>query len=82
MTAEAVLVVKNVRRKIMGRPKKKIQKREVVFNKISDAIDYLQSSWFNLIKVVSITSLVVFTLWLGLIWMPTVERIVFEIRYY
>ncbi len=66
----------------MGRPKKKIQKREVVFNKISDAIDYLQSSWFNLIKVVSITSLVVFTLWLGLIWMPTVERIVFEIRYY
>mgnify|MGYP003141034009 CR=1 FL=1 len=35
----------------MGRPKKKIQKREVVFNKISDAIDYLQSSWFNLIKV-------------------------------
>ena len=66
----------------MGRPKKKIQKREVVFNKISDAIDYLQSSWFNLIKVISITSLVVFTLWLGLIWMPTVERIVFEIRYY
>jgi hypothetical protein len=66
----------------MGRPKKKIQKRELVFNKISDAIDYLQSSWFNLIKVVSITSLVVFTLWLGLIWMPTVERIVFEIRYY
>jgi len=66
----------------MGRPKKKIQKRELVFNKISDAIDYLQSSWFNLIKVVSITSLFVFTLWLGLIWMPTVERIVFEIRYY
>tara|TARA_R100001086_G_scaffold156090_1_gene83460 strand:- start:338 stop:538 length:201 start_codon:yes stop_codon:yes gene_type:complete len=66
----------------MGRPKKKIQKREIVFNKISDAIDYLQSSWFNLIKVVSITSLVLFTLWLGLIWMPTVERIIFEIRYY
>ena len=66
----------------MGRPKKIIRKRERVFNKISDAIDYLQSIWFNLIKVVSITSLVVFTLWLGLIWMPTVERIVFEIRYY
>ena len=27
----------------MGRPKKKIQKRERVFNKISNAIDYLQS---------------------------------------
>jgi len=66
----------------MGRPKKKIQKREVVFNKISDAIDYLQSSWFNLIKVVFITGLVLFTLWLALIWMPTVERIIFEIRYY
>ncbi len=66
----------------MGRPKKKIQKRERVFNKISDAIDYLQSSWFNLIKVVFITGLVLFTLWLGLVWMPTVERIIFEIKYY
>jgi len=66
----------------MGRPKKVIPKRERVFNKISDAIDYLQSSWFNLIKVVFLTSLVLFTLWLALIWMPTVERIVFEIRYY
>jgi len=66
----------------MGRPKKKIQKREIVFNKISDAIDYLQSSGFNLIKVVFITGFVLFTLWLILVWMPTVERIVFEIRYY
>lgn len=66
----------------MGRPKKKIQKREIVFNKISDAIDYLQSSWLNLIKVIFLTGLVLFTLWLGFIWMPTVERIIFEIRYY
>ena len=66
----------------MCRPKKKIQKRERVFNKISEAIDYLQSSWFNLIKVVFITGLVLFTLWLALIWMPTVERVIFEIRYY
>ena len=66
----------------MARPKKKIQKREVVFNKISDAIDYLQSSWYNLIKVVFITSIVLFTLWLALVWMPTVENIYFEIRYY
>tara|TARA_Y100000361_G_scaffold15925_1_gene12555 strand:+ start:1249 stop:1449 length:201 start_codon:yes stop_codon:yes gene_type:complete len=66
----------------MARPKKKIQKREVVFNKISDAIDYLQSSWYNLIKVVFITSMVLFTLWLALVWMPTVENIYFEIRYY
>lgn len=66
----------------MARPKKKIQKRELVFNKISDAIDYLQSSWYNLIKVVFITGLVLFALWLALIWMPTVENIYFEIRYY
>lgn len=66
----------------MGRPKKKIQKREKVFNKISNAIDYLQSSWINVFKIVFITGLVLFTLWLALIWMPTVERIVFEIRYY
>ena len=66
----------------MGRQKKKIQKRERVFNKISEAIDYLQSSWFNLIKVIFITGLVLFTLWLALIWMPTVERVIFEIRYY
>lgn len=64
----------------MGRPKKKIQKRERVFNKISNAIDYLQSSWMNLFKIVFITGLVLFTLWLALIWMPTVERIIFEIR--
>lgn len=66
----------------MARPKKKIQKRELVFNKISDAIDYLQSSWYNLIKVVFITGLVLFALWLALVWMPTVENIYFEIRYY
>ena len=66
----------------MARPKKKIQKRELVFNKISSAIDYLQSSWFNLINVVFITGLFLFTLWLVLIWMPTVERVIFEIRYY
>ena len=65
----------------MGRPKKKIQKREKVFNKISNAIDYLQSSWINVFKIVFITGLVLFTLWLALIWMPTVEKIVFEIRY-
>ena len=66
----------------MGRPKKVIPKRERVFNKISNAIDYLQSSWMNVFKFVFITGLVLFTLWLALIWMPTVERIVFEIRYY
>ena len=66
----------------MGRPKKVMPKRERVFNKISHAIDYLQSSWYNLIKVVFLTSLVLFTLWLALIWMPTVENIYFEIRYY
>jgi hypothetical protein len=66
----------------MGRPKKKIQKRDKVFNKISNAIDYLQTGWMNLFKVSFCIGLVLFTLYLALIWMPTVERIVFEIRYY
>jgi len=66
----------------MGRPKKKIQKREKVFNKISNAIDYLQTGWMNLFKVSFTVGLVLFALYLILIWMPTVERIVFEIRYY
>ena len=66
----------------MGRPKKKIQKREIVFNKMSSAIDYLKSGWLNILKVLSTASLVLFALWLAFIWMPTVERIIFEIRYY
>ena len=65
----------------MGRPKKKIQKREKVFNKISSAIDYLQTGWINLFKVSFIVGFVLFALYLALVWMPTVERIVFEIRY-
>jgi hypothetical protein len=66
----------------MGRPKKVIRKRERVFNKISNAIDYIQTGWMNLLKVSFCIGLVLYTLYLVLIWMPTVERIVFEIRYY
>jgi len=65
----------------MGRPKKVIPKRERVFNKISNAIDYLQSSWVNVFKIAFTLGLVLFALYLALVWMPTVERIVFEIRY-
>ena len=65
----------------MGRPKKKIRKRERVFNKISNAIDYLQDSWMNVLKVVFTVGLVLFALYLALVWMPTVERIIFEVRY-
>ena len=65
----------------MGRPKKVIPKRERVFNKISDAIDYLQTGWMNLFKVSFTVGLVLFALYLALVWMPTVERVIFEIRY-
>ena len=65
----------------MGRPKKVIPKRERVFNKISNAIDYLQSSWMNVFKIVFTVGFVLFALYLALVWMPTVERVIFEIRY-
>jgi len=65
----------------MGRPKKVIPKRERVFNKISNAIDYLQKGWMNLFKVLFTVGLVLFALYLALVWMPTVERVIFEIRY-
>jgi len=65
----------------MGRPKKVIRKRERVFNKISNAIDYLQDSWVNVFKIVFTVGLVLFALYLALVWMPTVERVIFEVRY-
>ncbi len=65
----------------MGRPKKVIRKRERVFNKISNAIDYLQDSWMNVFKIVFTVGLVLFALYLALVWMPTVERVIFEVRY-
>ena len=65
----------------MGRPKKVIRKRERVFNKISNAIDYLQTDWINLFKVSFTVGLVLFTFYLAFVWMPTVEKVIFEIRY-
>ena len=65
----------------MGRPKKVIPKRERVFNKISNAIDYLQSSWVNVFKIGFTIGFVLFALYLALVWMPTVERVIFEIKY-
>jgi len=62
--------------------KPKLRKRERVFNKISNAIDYLQTSWTNLFKVFLTSSIVLFAFYMVFVWMPTVERIIFEIRYY
>ena len=65
----------------MPRPKKVIPKRERVFNKISNAIDYLQNSWMNVFKIGFTVGFVLFAFYLALVWMPTVERVIFEIRY-
>ncbi len=62
--------------------KTKLRKRDRIFNKISNVIDYLQTSWINVIKVIAISSFVLFACYMVLIWMPTVEKVIFEIRYY
>ena len=62
--------------------KAKLRKRDRIFNKISNVIDYLQTSWINVIKVIAISSFVLFAFYMVLVWMPTVEKVIFEIRYY
>jgi hypothetical protein len=63
-------------------PKSKQRKRDKVFNVISNAIDYLQSSWINVSKVLLCFALTLFVYYMIFIWMPTVEKIVFKIIYY
>ena len=65
----------------MGRPKKKIQKREKVFNFISKVIDIIKYKW----KTVNKTAIVVagFSLFIYVVffWIDTVQEIRFEIIY-
>ena len=65
----------------MGRPKKKIQKREKVFNFISKVIDIIKYKWKTVIKtaiVVAGFSLFIYVLFF---WIDTVQEIRFEIIY-
>jgi len=65
----------------MGRPKKKIQKREKVFNFISKVIDLIKYKWRTVIKTT--LSLAVATLFIYVVffWLDTVQEIKFEIIY-
>jgi len=65
----------------MGRPKKKIQKREKVFNFISKVIDLIKYKWRTVIKAtLSIVALSLF-IYVVFFWLDTVQEIRFEIIY-
>jgi hypothetical protein len=65
----------------MGRPKKKIQKREKVFKFISKVIDLIKYKWRTIIKAtigLAIASLFIYVVFF---WIDTVQEIRFEIIY-
>lgn len=66
----------------MGRPKKKIQKREQVFNFISKAIDLVKIKWKKYIQISLSAFGFAFFIYVVFFWLDTVERIHFEIIYY
>ena len=65
----------------MPRPKKKIQKREKVFNFVSKVIDLIKYKWRTVIKAtLSIVALSLF-IYVVFFWIDTVQEIRFEIIY-
>jgi hypothetical protein len=65
----------------MPRPKKKIQKREKVFNFISKVIDLIKYKWRTVIKTAIVlvgSSLFIYVVFF---WIDTVQEIRFEIIY-
>ena len=65
----------------MPRPKKKIQKREKVFNFVSKVIDLIKYKWRTVIKAtLSIVALSLF-IYVVFFWIDTVQEIRFEINY-
>lgn len=66
----------------MPRPKKKIQKREKVFNFISKVIDFIKSKWKTLIKVAIFTTSMSLFIYVVFFWIDTVAEIRFEIIYF
>ena len=65
----------------MPRPKKKIQKREKVFNFISKVIDLVKYKWRTVIKTAIVlvgSSLFIYVVFF---WIDTVQEIRFEIIY-
>ena len=66
----------------MGRPKKKVQKREKIFNFVSWAIDLVKIKWKRYIQVsLSVFGSALF-IYVVFFWLDTVERIHFEVIYF
>jgi len=65
----------------MGRPKKKIQKREKVFNFISKVIDLIKYQWRTVIKATITLAVASLFIYVVFFWIDTVQEIRFEIIY-
>ena len=65
----------------MGRPKKKIQKREKVFNFISKVIDLIKDKWITYIKTFITVAVASIFIYVVFFWIDTVAEIKFEIIY-
>ena len=65
----------------MPRPKKKIQKREKVFNFISKVIDLVKYKWRTVIKIAIFLAGFSIFIYVVFFWIDTVQEIRFEIIY-
>ena len=65
----------------MPRPKKKIQKREKVFNFISKVIDLVKYKWRTVIKTAIVLAGSSLFIYVVFFWIDTVQEIRFEIIY-
>jgi len=65
----------------MGRPKKKIQKREKVFNFVSKVIDLVKYKWRTVIKTTILAFVLAVFIYVVFFWLDTVQEIKFEIIY-
>ena len=65
----------------MGRPKKKIQKREKVFDFLSKTIDLFKDRWKTVIKATLLVAGVSLFIYVVFFWIDTVQEIRFEIIY-
>ena len=65
----------------MGRPKKKIQKREKVFNFVSKVIDLIKDKWITYIKTFLTVAVASIFIYIVFFWIDTVAEVKFEIIY-
>ena len=65
----------------MGRPKKKIQKREKLFDFLSKVIDLFKYRWKTVIKATVLVAGFSLFIYVVFFWIDTVQEIRFEIIY-